>query len=212
MEHYTFEWYGGHPVTNFVNTRDERHSLTPIERLEEYAALVSFMQQAELIEREVIPALLDCQGTSTGRTVLTRAIELREALYAVLQAVSTSQAIQPAPLEIVEQAVLEAASARQLEQGEKGLAWAWREPAAAERPVWELALAAEALLLTVPAGRIKECAASDCGTLFVDDSRAGARRWCSMQTCGNRRKVQRFRTAQKVRSLPDEPDTALPES
>ncbi|WP_235492647.1 MULTISPECIES: CGNR zinc finger domain-containing protein [unclassified Leifsonia] len=31
---------------------------------------------------------------------------------------------------------------------------------------------------------------------YVDTSRAGTRRWCSMQRCGNRAKVRKFRAAQ----------------
>jgi predicted RNA-binding Zn ribbon-like protein len=44
------------------------------------------------------------------------------------------------------------------------------------------------------AGRIRVCAADDCGLLFVDQSRPGARRWCSMQRCGNLAKVRRHRS------------------
>ncbi|TIU06903.1 MAG: CGNR zinc finger domain-containing protein, partial [Mesorhizobium sp.] len=32
-----------------------------------------------------------------------------------------------------------------------------------------------------------------CGWLFLDTSRGGKRRWCSMRTCGNREKVSRHR-------------------
>jgi predicted RNA-binding Zn ribbon-like protein len=38
------------------------------------------------------------------------------------------------------------------------------------------------------AGRVRECAAPDCQLIFVDLSRPGQRRWCSMQRCGNRAK------------------------
>jgi predicted RNA-binding Zn ribbon-like protein len=41
--------------------------------------------------------------------------------------------------------------------------------------------------------RVRECAASDCGLIFYDDSRAASRRWCSMQRCGNRAKVRAYR-------------------
>jgi predicted RNA-binding Zn ribbon-like protein len=43
------------------------------------------------------------------------------------------------------------------------------------------------------AGRIRVCAADDCGLLFVDQSRPGTRRWCSMQRCGTRAKVRAHR-------------------
>jgi predicted RNA-binding Zn ribbon-like protein len=43
------------------------------------------------------------------------------------------------------------------------------------------------------AGRIRECAAEDCTLVYLDSSRAGSRRWCSMQRCGNRAKVRAHR-------------------
>ena len=36
--------------------------------------------------------------------------------------------------------------------------------------------------------RLRTCANPDCGILFLDNSRPGTRRWCSMQTCGNQAK------------------------
>ncbi|MFC5665085.1 CGNR zinc finger domain-containing protein [Kitasatospora misakiensis] len=49
-------------------------------------------------------------------------------------------------------------------------------------------------LLTGPhADRIRECGADDCYLLFVDTSRPGRRRWCSMERCGNRHKVRALR-------------------
>ena len=41
--------------------------------------------------------------------------------------------------------------------------------------------------------RIRVCAAEDCGLLFVDASRPGRRRWCSMQRCGARAKKRTYR-------------------
>jgi predicted RNA-binding Zn ribbon-like protein len=43
------------------------------------------------------------------------------------------------------------------------------------------------------ARRIRICAADDCGLLFVDASRPGRRRWCSMERCGNRAKIRTHR-------------------
>lgn len=41
--------------------------------------------------------------------------------------------------------------------------------------------------------RVRECAAGDCGLLFVDASRPGSRRWCSMARCGNLAKTRTYR-------------------
>jgi predicted RNA-binding Zn ribbon-like protein len=49
-------------------------------------------------------------------------------------------------------------------------------------------------LLTGPyAHRIRMCAADDCRLVYVDTSRPGRRRWCSMEHCGNRHKVRTLR-------------------
>ncbi|MFG3037923.1 CGNR zinc finger domain-containing protein [Streptomyces sp. NPDC048330] len=43
------------------------------------------------------------------------------------------------------------------------------------------------------ADRVRTCGADDCALLFVDTSRPGRRRWCSMDRCGNRHKVRAHR-------------------
>jgi predicted RNA-binding Zn ribbon-like protein len=39
--------------------------------------------------------------------------------------------------------------------------------------------------------RIRECASAECTMLFVDESRNSSRRWCDMNSCGNRMKARR---------------------
>jgi predicted RNA-binding Zn ribbon-like protein len=68
-----------------------------------------------------------------------------------------------------------------------GLVWVSAAPVAAT-----LALVArDALdLATSPSliARVHTCASPTCGALFLDHSRPGTRRWCSMDICGNRAK------------------------
>jgi predicted RNA-binding Zn ribbon-like protein len=47
------------------------------------------------------------------------------------------------------------------------------------------------------AARLKRCEGSRCSLLFVDSSRSGRRRWCSMERCGNRAKVAAHRGRRK---------------
>ncbi len=39
--------------------------------------------------------------------------------------------------------------------------------------------------------RVELCPGEDCGWLFLDESKNRRRRWCSMETCGNRAKARR---------------------
>lgn len=46
--------------------------------------------------------------------------------------------------------------------------------------------------------KTKSCANEDCGLYFVNLSRNGRRRWCSMSTCGNRAKVNAYLKRQEA--------------
>lgn len=45
--------------------------------------------------------------------------------------------------------------------------------------------------------RYRKCANPTCGLWFYDDSKAGRRRWCSMQLCGGRAKSRAFARRRK---------------
>ena len=77
------------------------------------------------------------------------------------------------------------------------LRWQAEDPAAAMVAY----LARDALdLATSPlVERIRSCAAPHCGALFVDTSRPGTRRWCSMEICGNQAKKSTYRAKSAAR-------------
>ena len=46
--------------------------------------------------------------------------------------------------------------------------------------------------------RVRRCANDVCLWLFLDDSKSGNRRWCSMSACGNRAKAHRHYARKKA--------------
>lgn len=66
----------------------------------------------------------------------------------------------------------------------------------AKRPI-QAALAAVAvdavLLLGEDTDRLRQCSREGCALLFVDTSRPGRRRWCSVARCGNAVNTARYR-------------------
>ncbi len=61
-------------------------------------------------------------------------------------------------------------------------------------PLRPIALAPAQLLTSDWVDRVKQCEDDrGCGFLFIDTSKNRSRRWCSMDGCGNRAKVQRHR-------------------
>ncbi|MDG5486649.1 CGNR zinc finger domain-containing protein [Mycolicibacterium gadium] len=64
----------------------------------------------------------------------------------------------------------------------------WRDPDAVTAVLAMLSIEG---FFTLPAERLRSC--PRCGWLFLDTSRGGQRRWCSMRVCGNREKISRHR-------------------
>ncbi|MFJ8625930.1 CGNR zinc finger domain-containing protein [Kitasatospora sp. NPDC093550] len=85
-------------------------------------------------------------------------------------------------------------------------------PADGSQLVSTLARDAIALLTGPYADRVRECGAHDCRLLFVDTSRPGRRRWCSMERCGNRHKVRALRARREPGPTPPAPSGPNPGS
>ena len=61
-----------------------------------------------------------------------------------------------------------------------------------EAILYRIVKSAADLLVSAELQRLRECADPECGWLFLDFSRNHSRRWCSMESCGNRAKARRF--------------------
>jgi predicted RNA-binding Zn ribbon-like protein len=61
-----------------------------------------------------------------------------------------------------------------------------------------LAEAAAEFLATADFDLVRACEGVDCVLWFYDRTKAHRRRWCSMDACGNRNKVARFRSRQEA--------------
>jgi predicted RNA-binding Zn ribbon-like protein len=70
----------------------------------------------------------------------------------------------------------------------------WAEPITCRQVLSTMARDAIELFTGSTANRIRRCAGTNCSLIFVDTSRPGRRRWCSMERCGNRAKVNAFRS------------------
>jgi predicted RNA-binding Zn ribbon-like protein len=126
--------------------------------------------------------------------VLRRAHAVREAVYALLTAARTPAG--PASCPPGERDVLNRAAAgpppTPVLEADGSLAFTAEDPVGAVLA----GIARDALTLaTSPAlERVRPCAGPHCGAWFLDTSRPGRRRWCSMETCGNQAKKSTWRT------------------
>jgi predicted RNA-binding Zn ribbon-like protein len=128
--------------------------------------------------------------THARQRVWRRAVGFREALYPLLRAVAERRTPDPGHLATLQTEL--AATRVRLELAVTPAGTVDETlPVEPELPLWRVALSARELLLTLPCRRLRICAGNECGWLFLDSSKAGRRRWCSMADCGNRAKARR---------------------
>lgn len=136
---------------------------------------------------------------------LNDAVDLRSAIRAVVAAICERRDPDLAALDTLRSAYADAVdrAAAKLDGGR--LSWAW-EPVP---PAFELSRvigAAVDLLRDAPIDRLKAC--PSCGFVFLDTTRNGSRRWCSMEDCGTQEKMRRYVTKRaQTRTMSDRPPT-----
>ncbi len=134
--------------------------------------------------------LLSAAPRSTGAQ-LGQARRLRESLYRVVQAGRAGQRPEPQDLDLVNRWAARPPLVPRLEADGRTRTLSGAPPLDAV-----LATAArDAVDLLAGPGldKVKVCAEDSCSILFVDSSRPGKRRWCSMSICGNKIKKAAYR-------------------
>jgi predicted RNA-binding Zn ribbon-like protein len=181
---------GGALCLDFVNSVDPRDGAERRDYLGNYDELVRWALHADAVDAAEAKRLRRRTGASTRRRVWRRAVAFREALYSLLRAVAEGRDLDPGQLAAVDSELARARARLALRVAPDGSVDE-ALPDDPALPLWRVALSARELLLALPRIRLRVCAGDDCGWLFVDASKAGLRRWCSMADCGNRAKARR---------------------
>jgi len=173
-----FRFVSGRPFLDLAATLGKRFS-DRIERLRTRGDLSRWLVATGLWRREGAVSPSD----------LAAARRLREAIYGCVLAAVDGHGLPYRDLAIVNAWARRALrSPHLLPSG----ALAWSRPTV-RHALAEVARDATRTLGNDLRSRIRKCGRADCSIFFLDDSRTGQRRWCSMASCGNRMKVARFR-------------------
>jgi predicted RNA-binding Zn ribbon-like protein len=174
-----FRFRAGRPCLDLCSTLLWRH-VAPTELLRTPQDLVRWITEAGL--RPVPP--------SADARTLEDAVALREATYRLARAQLRGRRFARPDLATLNRLAAEPDAAPEL-RADGDVTWLAADPIRAALAA--VARDAIALFAGPLAGRLRECAAEDCAFLFVDTSRAGARRWCATNRCGNRQRVRNHR-------------------
>lgn len=177
----SFRFDAGAVCLDFAHTGGEgRYEI--FETLHEPADLGEWLSQPPLAAVMTVPV--------TARE-LTAATALRQAIWDAAHAQAAHRTLPTEAIATINQAA--AAAPLIPELASDGTAAGWALPVRATQALSTLAREMIELLSGLLSERIRECASDNCPLVFVDTSRPGARRWCSMERCGNRHKLRALR-------------------
>jgi predicted RNA-binding Zn ribbon-like protein len=179
----------GHVALDFVNTAEERGHPDASDMLRTPDDLRGWGERYGLISAPAGPG-------DAGQAEFQRAIEARELLYAVFLARRDGQPATPEQLARLSELGAAAYRAGKLHRDDDGrISWSW-DRASLDSIRHVAVTEAIDLLRAEPSARLKQCPGDHCGWFFLDTTKRGNRRWCSMAECGQDAKDE-YRRAQR---------------
>jgi predicted RNA-binding Zn ribbon-like protein len=171
-----FRFRGGSNVIDLTATLQARLSSSPRELLGTPEDLARWLVSTRLVESAPKPTHKDLATTRL----------LREAIF-VLAGTRSGAKAEAARKTLNEIAAGVAAIPRLQSNGTVRL------EGSAHALIVTLARDAVQLFGSEAVTRLRQCQSPTCTLYFIDTSRRGDRRWCSMSACGNKAKVDEFR-------------------
>ncbi|MGB3328723.1 MAG: CGNR zinc finger domain-containing protein [Thermomicrobiales bacterium] len=201
--------HGGALFLDFINTVDRTHDDADIlpafdDLAPGYANLLAWAERAGIVDPQQAEALrrIARKDGRAAAAVRRRAITLREALHGLVAAMMANATPPPEVLDVLDSELRHLHAAQHLTVVDGRLESAIiparaRELDAVLRPIVD---SARVILGEQGTRRIRMCAAPDCRTLFLDTTKNGSRRYCSVSGCGNVTRIRRFRARQATAS------------
>jgi len=193
---WTFHIGYGAVCLDFANAVSWRGSDEPADRLPDYGELLRFGVQTGLLS-ELEAGRLRREASrqpEAADRALRDAVELRESLYRIFSGLAGGRPPCPDDLATLNARLPRALAYLQVSATRDRFGWAWTgDPVALDRILWPIARDAAVFLTSGNLARLRTCANPRCRWVFLDTTRSGTRRWCTMAVCGNRAKVRRHR-------------------
>jgi predicted RNA-binding Zn ribbon-like protein len=192
-----FLFVGNHLALDFLNTRPILAE-SPKELLPDVDAMVRWLVASSLVNEQQGKALARKWGrTPEAAIFLLKLLNFRERLR-------TTVVRQEAGLSLSDRFIVELNSLLKkhpsviaLHRSGKKLGFGAAFNPEKPNDIWApIAIAVADLLSDSPPGRLRKC--EGCVVHFLDTSKKGSRRWCSMNICGNKIKVAAYQQRKRI--------------
>ncbi len=197
----TFLFVGNSKCLDFVNTELVVKG-RPVDLLENFGDLVSWLVQAQALDAAEAKGMMQRWGDQPeGSSAFEGGRAFRAVLRAMVERIVHGRSVQQSTLDAINQLLQKQVGYSQLVRVRGGFERRLHSGAAeAIHLLVPLAEFASELLCRDDLTLVKKCQNPACILYFYDTTKNHARRWCSMNLCGNRMKVAaHYRRAQAKR-------------
>ncbi|MBF6166535.1 CGNR zinc finger domain-containing protein [Streptomyces gardneri] len=170
-------------ATSFTGTLSERHG-DPVERIPTPQRLVDWLVVNGL-------AVDSCTAAQ-----LELARELRESIHAAATAAAIGDGLPASAVQVINDCSIQGRAAAVLTP-EGSRRWRLSSASSVEDALGVIAADAISIIAGERDGKLALCASPTCRAAFFDTSQSRTRKWCDMNTCGNRQKKARFNANQR---------------
>lgn len=184
---------GGSLCLDFVNTIPDRMDGTNRDHLKDFNDLLYWAKKAGVVEAGVYNALEDLAGSNErkAKDFFHESISLRTLIYSIFHPVTQGKKIKPADLDAFNKIGSRYFKFLEVRPVKGNFTEHWNlgndDFLNITAPIVK---SVRDLLLLNRTEKIKEC--SNCGWLFLDTTKNGKRRWCSMEDCGSNVKAREY--------------------
>ncbi|MFE0877022.1 CGNR zinc finger domain-containing protein [Streptomyces smyrnaeus] len=170
-------------ATSFTGTLSERHG-DAVERIPTPQRLVDWL------------AVYGLAVDSCTADQLDLARELRESIHAAATAAAIQDPLPASAVQVINDFSARGRAAAVLTP-EGNRQWRLSSAACVEDALSVIAADAISIIAGERDGKLALCASPTCRAAFFDTSQSRTRKWCDMNTCGNRQKKARFNAKQR---------------
>lgn len=184
---------GGELCLDFANTLNGHTRSDPHEYLHDCRDLLLWGRHAGVLTEQAADVLLR-EATlhpEQAQSAYRSGLELRETIFCIFSSLSHNGRVEPRDRQRLNAAWQAGRSHLRLVQAAGGFSLDWDDEPCLERVARLAVDSAVNLLISPQVLQVRSCSGAGCDWLFLDASRNHLRRWCSMDECGNRAKMQR---------------------
>lgn len=184
---------GGVECLDFVNTVPDRFDGTNRDNLSSFNDLIYWAKKAKIIDNTSFAAVEKAAKLNgrKSRDFFAEAIGIRSLIYSIFKPISNHQKVKPADLEVFNEVVKRYFVFLEIGARKDGFVEQWNFDSSQFYSITApIIKSAYELLLSGKLERVKEC--PNCGWLFLDTTKNGKRRWCSMEDCGSNVKALEY--------------------